>query len=97
MIPEIRIDDYDYPLSDGRIAKYPLAQRDASRLLEYRDGKISEHVFRDIPDLIPHDAVMVFNDTKVVPARLHFQRSTGAHIEVFCLEPVLPAEYNLIF
>ena len=97
MIPEIRIDDYDYPLPDGRIAKYPLAQRDASRLLEYRDGKISEHVFRDIPDLIPHDAVMVFNDTKVVPARLHFQRSTGAHIEVFCLEPVLPVEYNLIF
>lgn len=97
MIPEIRIDNYDYPLPDGRIAKYPLEQRDSSKLLEYRNGTVSEHVFRDIPDIIPSDAIMVFNDTKVVPARLHFQRETGAHIEVFCLEPVFPAEYNLIF
>lgn len=97
MIPEIRIDNYDYPLPDGRIAKYPLEQRDSSKLLEYRNGAVSEHVFRDIPDIIPSDAIMVFNDTKVVPARLHFQRETGAHIEVFCLEPVFPAEYNLIF
>lgn len=97
MIPEIRIENYDYPLPDGRIAKYPLEQRDSSKLLEYRNGAVSEHVFRDIPDIIPSDAIMVFNDTKVVPARLHFQRETGAHIEVFCLEPVFPAEYNLIF
>ena len=97
MIPEIRIEDYDYPLPDGRIAKYPLARRDSSKLLEYRDGTVSEHVFHDIPDLIPSDSIMVFNDTKVVPARLHFQRETGAHIEVFCLEPVFPSEYNLIF
>ena len=97
MIPEIRIDNYDYPLPDGRIAKYPLEQRDSSKLLEYRNGTVSEHVFRDIPDIIPSDAIMVFNDTKVVPARLHFQRETGAHIEVICLEPVFPAEYNLIF
>lgn len=97
MIPEIRIDNYDYPLPDGRIAKYPLEQRDSSKLLEYRNGAVSEHVFRDIPDIVPSDAIMVFNDTKVVPARLHFQRATGAHIEVFCLEPVFPAEYNLIF
>ena len=97
MIPEIRIDNYDYPLPDGRIAKYPLEQRDSSKLLEYRNGAVSEHVFRDIPDIVPSDAIMVFNDTKVVPARLHFQRETGAHIEVFCLEPVFPAEYNLIF
>lgn len=97
MIPEIKIDDYDYPLSEERIAKYPLERRDASRLLEYRDGAVSEHVFSDIPDIIPSDAIMVFNDTKVVPARLHFQRPTGACIEIFCLEPVEPCEYNLIF
>lgn len=97
MIPQIRIDDYDYPLPDERIAKYPLERRDSSKLLEYRDGKVSEHIFRDIPDILPSDAIMVFNDTKVVPARLNFQRETGAHIEVFCLEPVFPAEYNMVF
>ena len=97
MIPEIKISDFDYDLPDERIAKYPLEQRDMSKLLEYCDGEVSEHVFRDIPDFIPSDSIMVFNDTKVVPARLHFQRETGAHIEVFCLEPVLPSEYNLIF
>ena len=88
MIPHIRIEEYDYPLPDGRIAKYPLARRDASKLLEFRDGKITEHHFRDIPLLLPENALMVFNDTKVVPARLHFCRPTGAHIEIFCLEPV---------
>lgn len=97
MIPDIRIDDFDYPLPDGRIAKYPLASRDSSKLLEYRDGKVDEHVFRDIVSLLPENAIMVFNNTKVVPARLHFQRATGAHIEIFCLEPVSPVEYNLIF
>ena len=97
MIPEIRISDYDYCLPDDRIAKYPLPQRDASRLLEYSGGKVSEHVFSEIPSLVPEDSIMVFNDTKVVPARLHFQRETGAHIEIFCLEPVEPAEYNMIF
>lgn len=97
MIPQVRIEDYNYPLPDDRIAKYPLAQRDASKLLEYKDGAVTEHVFKDIPDIIPGNAIMVFNDTKVVPARLHFQRETGAHIEIFCLEPVQPCEYNLIF
>ena len=97
MIPEIRIEDYDYPLPEERIAKYPLERRDASKLLEYKDGTLSEHVFREIPELLPTESIMVFNDTKVVPARLHFQKETGAHIEVFCLEPVLPEEYNLIF
>ena len=97
MIPEIRIEDYNYPLPDDRIAKYPLQQRDSSKLLEYCEGKVSEHIFRDLPSLLPHNAIMVFNDTKVVPARLHFQKATGAHIEIFCLEPVLPVEYNLIF
>lgn len=97
MIPDIRIEDYNYPLPDERIAKYPLAERDSSRLLRYVDGKIDEFVFRQIPDLLPSDAVMVFNDTKVVPARLHFVRPTGARIEIFCLQPVRPEEYNLSF
>lgn len=97
MIPEIRISDYDYALPDGRIAKYPLERRDASKLLIYKAGKIDESVFRHIPDLLPADSLMVFNDTKVVPARLHFMKPTGAHIEIFCLEPSAPAAYNLIF
>ena len=97
MIPEIRIEDYNYPLPDERIAKYPLPQRDASKLLQYKDGEITENRFTDIADLLPKDSMMVFNDTKVVPARLHFQRPTGAHIEIFCLEPVLPEEYVTMF
>lgn len=97
MIPEIHIEDYNYPLPDERIAKYPLPQRDASKLLCYRDGQPIEYGFRDIAGLLPKDSLMVFNDTKVVPARLHFQRSTGAHIEIFCLEPVSPNEYVTMF
>lgn len=97
MIPDIRIEDYNYPLPDERIAKYPLAERDSSKLLRYIDGKIDEFVFRQIPELLPSEAVMVFNDTKVVPARLHFVRPTGARIEIFCLQPVKPEEYNISF
>ena len=97
MIPELRIEDYNYPLPDERIAKYPLSERDSSKLLRYRNGKVSEYVFRDIPGLLPDNAIMVFNDTKVVPARLHFVRPTGARIEIFCLQPVKPEEYNLSF
>lgn len=97
MIPEIHIEDYNYGLEDARIAKYPLQERDASKLLHYRNASIQEYHFCDLPDLLPEKALMVFNDTKVVPARLHFQRETGAHIEVFCLEPVQPVEYNLAF
>ena len=97
MIPHIHIEDYNYPLPDERIAKYPLAQRDASKLLRYRDGKVDEFIFRQLPTLLPDNAIMVFNDTKVVPARLHFQKESGAHIEIFCLEPVKPVEYNTIF
>ncbi len=96
-IPEIRMEDYGYELPDERIAKYPLPERDSSKLLLYRDGSISESVFRELPAWLPDNSLMVFNDTKVVPARLHFRRETGAHIEIFCLEPVMPAEYNLIF
>ena len=89
MIPDIRIEDYNYPLPDERI--------DSSKLLRYVDGQVDEHTFRDITDFLPGNAIMVFNDTKVVPARLHFVRPTGARIEIFCLQPVDPVEYNLAF
>ena len=97
MVPEIFIEDYNYELPDERIAKYPLSNRDSSKLLAYKDNTPSEYRFTDIPSLLPDGSVMVFNDTKVVPARLHFQRSTGAHIEIFCLEPVSPEEYVTMF
>ncbi|MDY3782737.1 MAG: S-adenosylmethionine:tRNA ribosyltransferase-isomerase [Candidatus Cryptobacteroides sp.] len=97
MIPDLHIEDYSYPLTDERIAKYPLPERDSSKLLVYQDGAVSDYTFSDIPGLLPKSALMVFNDTRVVPARLHFRRKTGAHIEVFCLEPVEPADYNLSF
>ena len=97
MIPELHIEDYSYPLPDERIAKYPLPERDASKLLIYRDGSVRERIFRNLAEELPAGALMVFNDTKVVPARLFFRRPTGAHIEIFCLEPDTPAEYNTIF
>lgn len=93
MIPVIDIKDYNYNLPEERIAKYPLLERDSSKLLIYKDGRVNHKSFRDLPQMLPDGALMVFNDTKVVPARLHFQRETGAHIEIFCLEPVLPEEY----
>lgn len=97
MIPEIKIEDYNYPLPDERIAKYPLSERDASKLLIYKKGNVTKDCFRNIAMQIPEGSVMVFNDTKVVPARLHFQRESGAHIEIFCLEPVFPEEYVTMF
>ena len=97
MIPEIHIEDYCYPLEDARIAKYPLPERDASKLLHYKSGTVTDHTFKNLPDLLPEGALMVFNDTKVVPARLHFVKDTGAVIEIFCLEPVDPVEYNTAF
>ena len=90
MLDELRgipIADYDYPLPDGRIARYPLERRDQSKLLCLRDGAISEHHFYDLPSLLPAHTLLVFNDTKVIHARLLFRKSTGALIEVFCLEP----------
>ncbi len=84
-------------MPDDRIAKYPLESRDASKLLHYRKGKIDGHIFKELPSLLPEGALMVFNDTKVVPARLHFRRDSGAHIEIFCLEPLDPVEYNTSF
>ena len=97
MVPDIRIEDYNYPLPDERIAKYPLKDRDGSKLLVYKDGVPQESAFKNISEYIPENSLMVFNDTKVVPARLHFQRESGAHIEIFCLEPVLPEEYVTMF
>ena len=97
MIPEIYIEDYNYDLPDERIARYPLAERDLSKLLHYSNEILQERRFAELPSILPEGALMVFNDTKVVPARLHFQRATGAHIEIFCLEPVVPEEYVTMF
>lgn len=97
MIPELHIEDYNYHLPEERIAKYPLEERDSSKLLVYKDGKCDDYSFRQLPEYLLDNSIMVFNDTKVVPARLFFRRSTGAHIEVFCLKPVAPVEYNLAF
>lgn len=97
MIRDIRIEEFDYALPDDKIAKYPLERRDSSKLLCYKDGFISEDHFSSLPDYLPDNCLMVFNDTKVVPARLNFRKATGAHIEIFCLEPVLPAEYQTMF
>ena len=96
-ISDIRIEDFNYDLPDERIAKYPLPTRDASKLLVYRRGKPEEKKFVDISSYLPESSMMVFNDTKVVPARLHFQRESGAHIEIFCLEPIQPEEYVTMF
>lgn len=97
MIPEINIKDYTYNLPDERIAKYPLPERDSSKLLVYEDGKISETVFSNLPGLLSENSLMVFNDTRVIPARLHFKRATGAIIEIFCLSPESPSEYVSAF
>ena len=96
-IQEIAIAEYDYPLPDERIAKYPLAQRDSSKLLLYNKGVVSEDVFSNLPKYIPQNALMVFNNTKVIQARLRFRKETGALIEVFCLEPEQPCDYQQIF
>ena len=97
MIPDIRIEDFAYPLPDERIAKYPLPERDSSKLLIYKNGAVSERIFRNLPEELPDGALMVFNDTKVVPARLFFKRESGARIEIFCLEPHDPSDYNVSF
>jgi S-adenosylmethionine:tRNA ribosyltransferase-isomerase len=90
---DIEIQDYNYDLPDERIAKYPLAERNQSKLLIYRGGQIEESQFFHLPELIPAGALMVFNNTRVIQARLHFHKETGALIEVFCLEPEAPRDY----
>ena len=94
-VKHITIDDYDYPLPEERIAKYPLAERDASNLLILKDNKIEKSQFRNLGDYLPQDALLVFNETKVIRARLQFHKSTGSRIEVFCLEP--EQDYQLAF
>ena len=89
----IHIDEFNYPLPDERIAKYPLAERDQSKLLIYDKGNVSEDVFATLPAYLPTGSLMVFNNTKVIQARMHFRKETGALIEVFCLEPASPADY----
>ncbi len=93
----IKISDYNYPLPDERIAKFPLAQRDHSKLLVYKHGQVSEDVFYHLPDYLPSGALMVFNNTKVIQARMHFRKSTGALIEIFLMEPAAPVDYEQIF
>ena len=93
----IRISDYNYPLPDERIAKFPIAQRDHSKLLVYRKGEVSQDVFYNLPEYLPKGALMVFNNTKVIQARMHFRKDTGALIEVFLLEPAEPSDYELMF
>lgn len=97
MRPDIDINDYDYPLPEERIAKFPLEHRDDSKLLVNVDGTPREARFKDIAQLLPGNSLMVFNETKVIPARLFFKRDTGALIEVFCLEPYEPSDYQLCF
>ena len=94
---DIQIADYAYELPDERIAKYPLAERDASKLLIYDRGTISHRHFRDLPELLPEGSLMVMNNTRVIQARLHFRKETGALIEIFCLEPAVPHDYVLMF
>jgi len=94
----LSIDDFDYPLPDDRIAQYPLSERDASKLLLYKNGTISQSVFRNIGEYLPANSLLLFNDTKVFQARIIFYKSTGAKIEIFCLEPAAPtAEYQVAF
>lgn len=93
----IKISEFNYPLPDERIAKFPLAERDRSKLLVYRHGEVSEDVFTSLPNYLEPGELMVFNNTKVIQARLHFRKETGALIEVFCLEPVCPNDYALNF
>lgn len=94
---QIHIEDYNYQLPDEKIAKYPLEKRDSSKLLIYKNGQISESIFSTIDDYLPENSLLVYNNTKVIQARMHFEKLTGARIEIFCLEPHTPHDYALIF
>lgn len=97
-VRNISIEDYDYPLPDERIAKYPLSERDASKLLVLNKDNISSSHFKDIGDFLPKDSLLIFNETKVVRARLQFTKDSGAAIEIFCLEPITGnGDYQLAF
>ena len=97
-VQNITIEDYNYPLPDERIAKYPLGERDASKLLVLKDNKIQSSYFKNIGDFLPKDSLLIFNETKVVRARLQFTKESGASIEIFCLEPITGnGDYQLAF
>ncbi len=89
------IADFNYPLPDERIAKYPLPERDHSKLLIYRDGAVSEDHFYNVGEYINPSALLIYNNTRVIQARLEFYKTTGARIEIFCLEPLTPHDYQL--
>ncbi|MFT4224351.1 S-adenosylmethionine:tRNA ribosyltransferase-isomerase [Dysgonomonas sp.] len=93
----IHIEDYNYNLPDERIAKYPLDRRDTSKLLVCKGGEIVDDTFCNLADYLPDNSLMIFNNTKVIQARLHFKKSTGAQIEIFCLEPHFPNDYQVNF
>lgn len=93
----IHISDYNYDLPDSRIAKFPVSPRDTSKLLIYRHGEISDDIFYNLPKYLPKKSLMVFNNTKVIQARMHFRKETGALIEVFLMEPAAPTDYELMF
>ena len=84
---DISINDYNYHLPDEKIALFPLKDRDQSKLLIYKKGRISENIFSNITDYLPEKSLLVFNNSKVINARIRFQKSTGSTIEIFCLEP----------
>ena len=96
-VQSISIGDYTYDLPEDRIAKYPLAGRDQSKLLVWRDGKISDEKFQDLSAFLPEKGLLIFNNTKVIRARMHFLKETGARIEIFCLDPIDPVDYQLAF
>jgi S-adenosylmethionine:tRNA ribosyltransferase-isomerase len=96
-VKNIRIADFDYDLPEALISKYPHKERDHSKLLVYENGNITVSKFTQLPDLVDTDHLLVFNNTRVIPARLKFKKTTGANIEIFCLEPVDPSEYQLAF
>lgn len=97
-IRDIKIADFDYPLPDDRIPRHPLAERDTCKLLVSRpDGSVEHHTFSELPELLPEKTLMVCNDTRVINARIRFEKSTGSKIEVFLLEPIFPEDYVLMF
>lgn len=93
----IKINDFSYNLPNERIAKYPLSERDKSNLLVWKNGSIKKDWFNNCTKYLPENAQLVFNNTRVIHARLFFRKETGAKIEIFCLEPVAPADYQIAF
>ena len=96
-LADIDLKKLQYSLPDKKVAKYPLLVRDESKLLVYNKGEISDHIFHELPELIPGNSLLVFNNTRVMHARLIFRKTTGAKIEIFCLEPQYPGNYEEAF